>query len=130
MQPKEINAYLVNSGHKLTAPRKRIASWIAGNKGIFSASEILNTLTDLDKVSIYRTLELFCTLDIIHTVASLHGEQHFELHDKQKHHHHIVCTRCEKNECTPCDMPKKDFSSFKNVHHSILFTGLCKPCAQ
>ena len=129
MYQQQIHQSLANSGYKLTTPRKKVASWISNHKGIFSVSEMLTDLSKIDKVSIYRTLELFCTLDVIHMVTSLHGEQHYELHAKQKHHHHVVCTKCEKNECTPCEIPKKKFDSFKNVHHSMIFTGLCTPCA-
>lgn len=128
MDTSQIHDLLSSTGHKLTAPRKHITKWLSNHEGIFSASELCAALKTLDKVSVYRTLELFCDLDIIHPVTSLHGEQHFEIHQQTKHHHHIVCTACEKNECIPCDIPKKKFTSFKNVHHSVVFTGLCNPC--
>lgn len=129
MKTKEILQQLMNDGHKLTLPRKLIAAWISKHKGTFSVSEIRKNLTELDKVTVYRTLELFCSLDIIHAVLSLHGEQHYEIHEKQDHHHHIVCETCEKNECTPCVVPTKRVSSFKKVHHNLVFTGVCESCS-
>lgn len=129
MSVKEIHETLASSGYKLTAPRKRIAGWISNHDGIFSAAEMRSDLKRLDIVSIYRTLELFASLDIIHRVISLHGEQHYELHANPMHHHHIVCTDCERSSCIPCEIPRKSFASFKNIHHSMIFTGLCKPCS-
>ncbi len=129
MKPKEIYTMLTDAGYKLTNPRKEISKWIAKKKGVFSAPEIYTALKNLDRVSVYRTLELFCKLDIIHTTLSLHGEQHYEVHEAKNHHHHIVCTECEKNECIPCELPQKKFSSFKKIHHTMVFTGLCNSCA-
>ena len=129
MSSQEIHQSLTDFGYKLTSPRKKVAAWINNHKGIFSVSEILADLSELDTVSVYRTLKLFCSLDIIHKIISLHGKQHYELHAKQKHHHHVVCTKCEKSSCLPCNNPKKKIPSFKNIHHSVIFTGLCEPCA-
>ena len=129
MTKKDIQTTLKEAGYKLTKPRLAIASWITKHDGIFSVSEIRKALGDLDKVSIYRTVELFCSLDIIHDVINLHGEQHYEVHGK-KHHHHIACTGCEKTACVPCTVPKKTIPLFTNIHHTVAFTGLCKACAQ
>ncbi|MBD3329984.1 hypothetical protein GF354_00465 [Candidatus Peregrinibacteria bacterium] len=128
MQNKEIYHQMVNGGYKLTKPRKLIAKWIVGHKGVFSALEICRSLTDLDRVTIYRTIKLFCSLDIIHTVLSLNGEQYYERHATRGHHHHIVCTMCKKSECVPCEVPEIEISSFKKIHHSLVFTGLCDKC--
>ncbi|MFH1286591.1 MAG: transcriptional repressor [Candidatus Magasanikbacteria bacterium] len=111
-----------------TPLREDVADWVCSRKGIFSAKELRKDLSHLDKVSVYRTLELFEDLDIIHTVTSLHGEVHYEVHGK-KHHHHIVCSMCEKTACISCDVPKRDIKGFGHIHHSIIFTGLCTSCA-
>lgn len=119
---------LSEGGHKLTRSRKEIAQWITQNTGLFSVSEIRKALTHLDKVSVYRTLELFSQLDVIHAVTTIHGEQHYELHGTENHHHHIVCMQCETNECIPCEVPSMQSTSFESIHHSIVFTGVCVPC--
>jgi Fe2+ or Zn2+ uptake regulation protein len=129
MTSKDICQRLVDAGYKLTLPRKLIADWLATHSGMFSASEILERLATIDKVTVYRTLDLLCSLDIIHATASLHGEQHYEVHGKQNHHHHVVCEGCEKNQCVPCDIPNKKFSSFRRIHHNLVFTGVCTTCA-
>lgn len=129
MRIQELDDRLTEAGYKLTTPRKLIAGWISQHKGTFSVSEIRKKLTELDKVTVYRTLKLFCSLDLIHGVLSLHGEQHYEIHDKQQHHHHVVCEGCGKNECIPCEITTKKIPSFKQIHHNLVFRGLCNECA-
>lgn len=123
-----IKKTLKAGGYKLTVPRKRIADWIAKQKGIFSANELLRGLADLDKVSVYRTLDLFSELDLIHPVVSQHGEVHYEVHGND-HHHHAVCTLCEKTACVPCALDEPAVPGFSNLHHSFIFTGTCSACA-
>ncbi|MEK7084304.1 MAG: transcriptional repressor [Patescibacteria group bacterium] len=117
-----------NAGHKLTGPRKKIATWIAEHPGVFSVGELQKSLPALDGVSIYRTIELFTELDIVHPILTSHGEQHYETHEK-KHHHHVVCTGCEKSECVSCDIGRSRVSGFTQLHHSVVFTGLCVSCS-
>lgn len=117
------------AGHKLTDPRKKVAVWVAEHQGVFSVSELSGALSGLDRVSVYRTIELFTGLDVIHPIINRHGEQHYETHEK-KHHHHVVCTGCEKTECVACTERRAKVAGFKNLHHSVVFTGLCAVCAR
>lgn len=119
---------LIEAGHKVTEPRKTVIAHIEKKKGVFSANEIISALPKLDRVSIYRTLELLEELDCIHPVLVQHGEQHYEKHE-QKHHHHAVCSGCEKTKCVPCDVKRKRIAGFLDLHHNVVFTGLCVKCA-
>lgn len=125
-----IETKLKQAGSKLTTPRRAVASWIEKNEGVFSAKEIIRDLPDLDTVSVYRTLERLADIDAIHQALTVHGEIHYEKHTKQKHHHHAVCTQCEKTKCIKsCDIPVKKVTGFKNIHHTLVFTGLCNACS-
>ena len=117
---------LKESGHKNTKPRQIVAEELITREGVFSAKE-LNMSAKIDLVSVYRTFDLFAELDIIHSVISIHGEEHYELHD-DIHHHHVVCRECEKTKCVSCDLPEKKIKGFGSVHHSVVFTGLCFSC--
>lgn len=127
MQASFILDTLVSSGNKITATRKAVASWIIEKGKVFSAKEILKDL-HLDKVTLYRTLELFKKLDIIHPVLTLHGEEHYELHGEE-HSHHVVCKSCEKTVQVGCDIPTKSIKGFTNIHHSYVLTGMCAECS-
>lgn len=124
-----IAVQLKEAGYKMTEPRKRIVEWIFNKKGIFSVSEVLKSLSDMDKVSIYRNIEILTALDIIHPALTVHGEQHYELHEK-KHHHHMVCMECEKTACVDCTFKEKVVRGFTDIHHSLSLTGLCTDCAK
>lgn len=120
---------LVKSGYKLTSPRKKIINWLESHAGTFSVSEILKEIKGLDTVSVYRTIDLLSSLDLVHPAVSIHGEQHYEIHEERNHHHHIVCTLCEKNSCVACELTNKKIKSFKNIHHTVVYTGLCNTCS-
>lgn len=115
-------------GYKLTPPRKSIFAFIESVDGIVSAGKILEALPKLDKVSVYRTIDLLVDLDIIHAAAQIDGQQYYEVHQEEKHHHHIVCTECLVNQCVSCDVPTKKISGFTHVHHSLTMTGVCSSC--
>ena len=122
-----LETQLQKSGYALTPTRKKIISWIESQKGIFSALDILDSVSELDKVTVYRTLQLLESLDVIDPVLVRGGVQYFEVHTHQKHHHHIVCTECEKSECVPCDY-KPILKNFSSVHHTVAMTGICIKC--
>jgi len=120
---------LQRTGYKITRPRAAVAAWMEKKRGVFSVKELRRDLPSLDAVSVYRTVELFQKLDLIHPVLTVHGEQHYEIHG-EKHHHHAVCERCETTRCIPaCDLPSKKIKGFAQLHHTLVFTGLCLRCA-
>jgi Fur family ferric uptake transcriptional regulator len=122
-----IRKRLQDAEHKWTQPRADIARFLATHDGIFSATEILRAFRRMDKVSVYRTLELLASLDIIHPATHMGGIQYYELHAK-RHHHHAICTQCKKIAHIACTLPKKIVRGFSQIHHSFLLTGLCTSC--
>jgi len=118
---------LKQAGFKQTQPRQAVTEWITKHDGVFSANEIIKAIPQLDRVSIYRILECLTKLDAIHSVFRLHGEEHYEKHETN-HHHHAVCEGCEKTTCIPCTIRQKKISGFRQIHHSFVFTGLCVKC--
>ncbi|EKD66945.1 MAG: hypothetical protein ACD_48C00663G0001 [uncultured bacterium] len=118
---------LKDQGQKITAPRTAIAALIAKRAGVFSPNEIIEEASGIDRVTVYRVLDLFELLDIIHPVLTQHGEKHYEVHG-EKHHHHVVCTGCEKTSCIDCEVTRKRIKGFGDIHHSVVFTGLCDQC--
>lgn len=115
---------------KLTKPRLLIAKYLDKKDGIFCAQELNKKITTIDRVSIYRTLELMQKNYIINPVINLQGEQYYEKNDDQHHHHHIVCTVCQKTECVDCAEPKIKKTNFINLNHLLIFTGICRSCVK
>jgi len=121
--------HLIEEKKKITTQREEISDWIINHKKVFCVQDIISDCKGIDRVSIYRTIELFGTLDILHPVFQKNGEQYYELHEPKKHHHHIVCDGCQKTTCVPCTVSKKIIiKGFKKIHHVVSFRGLCKKC--
>lgn len=123
-----IEEHIVRAGYKRTPSRKAIFSYIVKKEGLFSAMDMLEAKPSLDKVSVYRTLELLVSLDLIRPVRLLNDQQMYEVHRHESHHHHAVCSLCHKQACVPCDVPKKNVPGFTQVHHDVSFTGICENC--
>lgn len=119
---------LREKGERVTAARKQLAEYLTSQEGIFSPNEIIEKMTGMDRVTVYRMLDLFTSLDIIHPVLTHHGEKHYEVHGEE-HHHHVVCTGCEKASCIDCEVTRKKAKGFTQLHHNVVFTGLCDTCA-
>ncbi len=125
-----IETAIQEAGYKITVPRSTIATWIETHDGIFSVKDILQEHTQLDKVSVYRTIELLLSLDIIRNAINRDDQQYYEVHNHDNHHHHVVCTGCKTDACVPCTMPDQlpRVKGFSDVHHDLSFTGLCSAC--
>lgn len=117
-------------GYKLTPSRRQIFDWLDTHPGLFSANHILEANNRLDKVSVYRTLELLETLDIIRRAATVDDQLLYELHNHDEHHHHIICIHCKKDACVPCVMPEQSprIKGFSDIHHDVHFSGICRDC--
>lgn len=123
-----IQTFLKEVGYKHTKSRATIAEYVEQKKGVFCARDLTTNLPMLDRVTIYRTIELFQKLDIIHPAAVLDGEQYYETHTED-HHHHAVCTKCHRSEYVNCDYTDKPVPGFKETHHTVIVTGICYKCA-
>jgi len=120
---------LKEAGYKLTPARKKISKQIEKLDGIFCAKQIIKKLVNIDRVSVYRNLELLEKLNLIRPAINIHGEQFYEKNDGEHHHHHIVCTECLETECVDCNEPKvKQTKKFNNINHLLIFTGVCNSC--
>lgn len=111
-----ITTILKKNKKKITIPRATIADFIL-SECTFSAQTIIDTCTHIDRVSIYRTIELFESLDIIHPTTHIKGHQFYELHAKD-HHHHTQCLGCGEATCITCPIEK----TTQHTHHTLFFT--------
>lgn len=122
-----IVAVLQQKKQKITSTRQVISDWLVAHKGLFCAADILASEKTLDKVSVYRTLDLLERVDIIHPVLKKGDAQYYEIHSED-HHHHIVCNECDEDTCVPCNIEEKPIKGFKNIHHAVVLTGVCNSC--
>ena len=130
---------LANSGYKITNQRKRILEIILDNTHKhMSAEEIYEIIKDenldVGLATVYRALELFEELQIVHKMNFGDGRSRYELKEEDHHHHHLICTKC--NEVYEVDEDLLDQLEekvekkykFKITGHHLKFLGVCQYC--
>jgi Fur family ferric uptake transcriptional regulator len=139
---------LEESEYRLTKPRHAILETLANTNEHLSAEEIYQRVyreyPAIGLTTVYRTLELFVRIGIVLRFDFGDGRSRFELsvgpEVQGSHHHHLVCTNCNKIiDYTDfiedeIDLLKKTEKGLETLHnftinnHIIAFYGLCENC--
>lgn len=139
MRSREINLEqtLAEHGYRCTAPRRQVLDIFLRAPRPLSATEVHKRLSrqNIDLVSVYRTVQLFCELEILESVDHTEQGQRYHLSDSYNvHHHHLVCQTCGKTqefkECSVDQLVQKIFerTQFKVTKHELRFLGACSSC--
>src|SRR5258708_29959121 len=90
---------LREAGYKLTNPRLTILELLGESGGHITSAELLSLVEErapsIGRASVFRTLDLMTRLGIIWTSVQGGSTVHYMLMPRG-HHHHIVCTNCNK----------------------------------
>jgi len=132
--------FLRDNGYLVTRQRRRIAEVIFDSKGHLSVEDIQELLRQrkipASIASIYRTLDVLIKSDLV--VQHRFGKRfkRFEAIREDKHHDHLICTRCNqvfefKND-TIEDLQVQVAREHKFVitNHKLDLYGLCSKCAE
>ena len=118
-----------------TKPRLDVLSKLLKSKKPLTQEQIAAKLgKGPDKVTIYRTLETFLELGIIHKAYLQQRTWHFELADKcteKQCHPHFTCTNCGEMRCMPeivMPMAKSPHKGYRITHQQVRLEGLCPKC--
>lgn len=120
-------------GFSITVPR--ITVFIALHKsGLMSMGQLVDVCKSIDRASIYRAVDLFEKLHIIHKVYQ--GFKYkIELGEPYiPHHHHIRCTHCDASidiGGTNLERVIQDLAhaqKYMLTSHIIELSGLCPMC--
>jgi len=89
---------LVESGHRLTEPRRTVASVLEGHDGHFTAADLLADARarqpGIGRATLFRALDLFMSLGILERIDLPTGEHAYVACRPDQHHHHLVCSSC------------------------------------
>jgi Fe2+ or Zn2+ uptake regulation protein len=120
---------------RLTTPRVAVFDTLKESDTPLSTAQIIKLRPDLDKVSVYRTIKLFVSLNIVSIVT--HGwKQSYELSSPfQPHHHHMVCEECSKVielqsssiEALVQSLARQH--AFRPTSHHFEIYGTCETCS-
>jgi Fur family ferric uptake transcriptional regulator len=138
MKVKEITTALRRHGYKVTPQRRAILDVIARRDdhltpaGIYEHVHETNSTVGL--VTIYRTLEVLASLNLICRVHTEGNCSRYLIRRPAGHHHHVVCSSCGKvADVTGCDLGALEQrlsreTGIKIQSHLLEFEGLCRDC--
>lgn len=122
----------------ITASREKILHLFMEQTGALAHGDIEKRAGEkFDRVTIYRTLQVFVEKGIIHTIPTADNSVLYALckDDCQEGHHHdhhihFVCTRCHNTYClddvvTPAIKLPKGYAAGQI---DVIVEGVCKNC--
>ncbi len=135
---RRIEELLKRNHLSITESRKKILQLFLEQPGALAHGDIEKKAGEkFDRVTVYRTLQVFTDKGIIHTIPSADSSIRYALckddckegrhHD---HHVHFICSLCGTTYClddvvTPeINLPK----GYKAAHIEVVAEGACKNC--
>lgn len=128
---------LQEGSHRVTAARLRVIQVLAEAERALTPQALLELLATnekaLDRMTLYRTLELLERNGLIHRLAST-GEYLRCRLGGFGCHHHLVCRRCggvQEVHCESMAAVERTASAaslFQIERHLVEFIGLCRGC--
>jgi len=129
---------LRDGGYKVTKPRKQVLEAIEKAAGPMSPYDIGRAMEGqgehLDQVTIYRVINLLCSLNLVHKVFSRGGYVRCDLLEEEGCHRFLVCRGCgnlqEFRDEALCNQESQiaQKMGFQAEHHVTESSGLCKDC--
>ncbi|BAS28635.1 Fur family transcriptional regulator [Limnochorda pilosa] len=91
---------------------------------------------DLGMATVYRTLDLFERLGVVHRLDAGQGVARYEFRPEGEghYHHHLICLECgrilefERDLLEPVERAVEKETGFLVIDHSLLLFGLCPDC--
>ena len=131
---EEFTSLLKKHRLRVTDQRKAVFEVLLNSTEPVNIHSLVQSLPQVDRVSIYRILETFGTAGITKIVYT-GWKKRYELSDTfLPHHHHLHCLNCGKTtaltdtrvESLITDLAKSH--NFKVQSHSFEIEGVCEEC--
>ncbi len=133
------DSVLKNNRLSLTESRRRILElFLQHDPHALRHSDIESALHEIDRVTIYRTLQTFANKGIIHSIPGADGAARYGLCKgpcEQGHHHdehvHFKCRKCGQIQCLdeivipPINVPY----GFRVESKEMVVAGVCADCS-
>ncbi|MCL5113211.1 MAG: transcriptional repressor [Patescibacteria group bacterium] len=127
---------LKSNKYSITKQRKLIFDKISELAPV-SLFDLINSLKEIDRSTIYRTIDLFIKLRLIKKI-DIGFKYNIELSELfSKHHHHFYCSKCHQiiDFDEPSGLEELIYNlankyNFKSSEHSLEINGLCSNCQQ
>lgn len=130
---------LSRSSYKLTSQRRAVMELLEQRRGSHLTAEEIYMEVKKDEpgiglATIYRTLELLVSLEILRRGSFDDGKYRYEFSDDDRHHHHhFICLECGRiDEVGEDDLQTLEMAlekrGYQVVDHSLKLYGICPQC--
>ena len=135
---EHVLALLKKNGLRATPVRKELLQMFMNAKNALSNHDIENKMSDIDRVTLYRTLKSFQEKGIIHraydntdTAKYAACSDHCDAHAHHDEHLHFHCSSCDNTFCVDeIPIPKLEMpQGFTAKSTNIVVEGTCGECA-
>ena len=137
-QEIQIDLILKNNQLSITGSRKKILELFLDSRGALAHGDIEKKIGEkIDRVTVYRTLQVFLEKGIIHTIPTSDNNIRYALCKNdcsQGHHHdnhvHFVCSSCGNTSClADVVIPAVKLpAGFEAEDYQMVVNGVCKDC--
>lgn len=125
--------------YRLTPQRQAVLEAVLAHTGEHLSAEDVYALVkkshpDIGLATVYRTLDLLSSLDVLQKIDLGDGRARYELGDEEHHHHHLICMRCGKVAEFDIDLLESletlvfKRTGFEVIDHQVKLFGLCREC--
>ena len=124
---------LATHGYRLTGPRRQVLTRVLAKARPFTAEQLVAELPDIARATIYRTLEILASVDVLTRLLQPGGHPAY-IAGVPGHRHHLVCSECGTVVAfTDCPVEKliqqlSQETSFAISSHHLEVTGVCPGC--
>ncbi|MEP2025634.1 MAG: transcriptional repressor [Reichenbachiella sp.] len=123
---------------RITDCRLDVLEFFINQKRALSQKDLEDTLTDYDRVTLYRTLHSFIDSGVLHKIPNDNGIASYGIcfdtcsPDSHQHDHvHFKCTTCGQLECIEEHIQLPAFKLPKDYRAQsvdIIVNGICQKC--
>ncbi len=124
---------LAGHGYRATRPRREVVDAVLRQSRPFTAEQLVQLLPDISRATIYRTLEIMASVDILTRLLRSNGHPAYVV-GEPGHRHHLICSNCgfvvAFTTC-PVEAVVGDLGrnfDFAIEGHSLEIFGLCEHC--
>ncbi len=137
---EKIREELYAKEYKFTPQRRMVLQVLAEHPDEhLSADEIYSLVKekypDIGMATVYRTLDLLASLNIVQKINFGDGKSRFEMSQQERHqHHHLICLSCSNIIEVADDLLAQleelitEEYGFAVQDHMVQFFGMCKEC--
>ena len=123
-------------GLRLTRARKAVLEAVLEAGPHFTVDDVCRRARGVGRATVFRTMRLLQSLDMICRVRLDDGSLHYRLTRTRGHHHHLVCMGCGRVEAfTNCNVPAlaeevARSTGYEIEGHWLEVYGRCRACRQ